>query len=276
MKISVNNIEFEVDTNGVKYFWNAVSKEQWETESFNVIDRFLPENGIFIDIGCWAGPFVLYAASKGCRVYAIDPDPEALLMLDKNLILNNSFIDKVSIHRHGISAFNSSMKLYVRKALGQSSSSLIKRVNDTKFVEVETLTFQDFIERNKLVKADLIKIDIEGAEWDLIPSMIAPLRSFNFPTLYISTHYNYLIEGLVERTIGNKWLGKLFFKILRKFSIHLFRKQTSQAFHQFMTISKDYKYTYDSFGKLMTMDNLEKSGFLYKNKSLVFSNEKWR
>ena len=70
---------------------------------------------------------------------------------------------------------------------GSGISSLLDYKPTKNFWEVQTTTIQQFIQSFSITDCNFIKIDIEGAEFDLIPSMSNYLKNQK-PTLFIEIH----------------------------------------------------------------------------------------
>jgi tRNA/tmRNA/rRNA uracil-C5-methylase (TrmA/RlmC/RlmD family) len=62
----------------------------WEQDTFHILEYYKDlEKDIYIDIGAWIGPTVLYSANIYNRVIAIEPDPIAIERLEENIKVNN-------------------------------------------------------------------------------------------------------------------------------------------------------------------------------------------
>lgn len=173
---------------GHKDFWKQVDLGLWEPETFSVLNRFCRPNKVFIDIGAWNGVCSLYAGSKGSICYAIEPDPEAIKSLRKNVKLNEYDIKTINCC---ISDTNGIVNLNTQydNGFGNSMSSLLDRGLVVESVEVRSFTLETFIDENKIDISliDLIKIDIEGGEVSLMRNEI-PFLKRHKPNLYLSLH----------------------------------------------------------------------------------------
>ena len=73
---------------GNRKFWRKVDAGQWEPETFTVLARCLRADSVYVDVGGWVGPTVLFAAAQGASVYCVEPDPVAYERLLANLRIN--------------------------------------------------------------------------------------------------------------------------------------------------------------------------------------------
>lgn len=164
MKLNINNIEFEVDDSTQPEFWDCLNQAKWEPDTFKIIDSFVFENSIVLDIGCWIGPLSLYMAGKGAEVFSIDPDPIAFKEFIVNLNLNPVLKQNIHPFNIAITQDSRSVKLFARSGYGNSSTSIIHRIRDAKRVAVcEGLSFNEFINRTSLNRVEFIKWTLRAA-----------------------------------------------------------------------------------------------------------------
>jgi FkbM family methyltransferase len=126
-----------------------------------------------IDLGANVGLFSLYMLKKrNCkRIYAVEPTKKAFSQLSESLHDEpNSSIHKLAIHN-----FEGKSKI---KSVEDNStiSGFIDDVHpythhNMKEEEVDVVTLSRFMNDHNLDHVDLIKIDIEGCEYDVIDSL---------------------------------------------------------------------------------------------------------
>ena len=123
---------------------------------------FLPDliqpDGIVFDFGVYDGGFSRLVAPHCARVIGFEPDPSrqyTSLPLPQN----------VRIITKAIAAKPGAMSFYVNSQL---CSSLHYTEEQSKVVEVETVTFADALALEAESRIDLIKMDIEGEEVELL------------------------------------------------------------------------------------------------------------
>lgn len=81
-------------------FWKLVDDNQWEQNTFIEFKNYIKPNSVYIDIGAWIGPTVLFASKlTNNKCYALEPDNDAFSYLKGNIEINNSDIeiDKLAI-----------------------------------------------------------------------------------------------------------------------------------------------------------------------------------
>ncbi|MDR1235883.1 MAG: FkbM family methyltransferase, partial [Holosporaceae bacterium] len=136
-----------------------------------VINKLLPRDGVYIDVGANMGYGALLAGrtvGKNGRVLAPEPSSRDFERLRDNVVLNN--MEGVILPRRlAISDKNGTAKLIIsaeeRNALNTLGSEISsKGVEKISVEEVETSTLDAFAEKEKVARVDVIKLDIEGSE----------------------------------------------------------------------------------------------------------------
>ena len=167
-------------------FWQAVIEDRWEPHTFVILERFLDEKHSYIDIGAWIGPTVLYACQLARMVYALEPDPVAHAELLANLELNRPKTDNVTAVQQCLAPQDGTVAFGSRSEAGDSMSSLLFGQEATSW-NVEGITFERFVQQHEITDCNFIKMDIEGGEYVVLPTMRRYLQKHE-PTLYLSLH----------------------------------------------------------------------------------------
>lgn len=168
----------------------------YEKKTYNVIRSILEPGDTFIDIGAHIGSYVIpmsrQVGPKGL-VIAIEPNPFIFNILLKNLTLNK--INNVIPINKAIFSKPARLKLHFNlKASGISSilSNWKEKVKqdvlfiprEFNMVEVEAITLDELLDKISKRRAmryiKLIKIDVEGAEVEVIRGAIKTLSKTNY------------------------------------------------------------------------------------------------
>jgi FkbM family methyltransferase len=170
-------------------FWRKASAGAWEPETFAVLDAHLDRGHDYLDIGAWIGPTVLYGARKSRHVWCFEPDPTAFRALSWNIEMNG--LDNVSAFAAALSdGVGIARMAGFRGERGDSTTSLLNP-DGAAGTDVLTIGWNDFAGSVDLGGVSLVKMDIEGAEFDVLPHMIPWLKAQR-PALYLSTHAPFL------------------------------------------------------------------------------------
>ncbi|MEX0283372.1 MAG: FkbM family methyltransferase [Paracoccaceae bacterium] len=171
-------------------FWRKASSGAWEPETFRVLDRYLQADRDYLDIGAWIGPTVLYGARKAAKVWCFEPDPRAYRHLAWNIELNG--LTNVSALPVALSGETGIARMAsFGGETGDSMTSLLNTGGDG--FSAVTLAWDTFAAQTDLSRVSLVKMDIEGAEFSVLPALVPWLKEHR-PTLYLSTHAPFLPE----------------------------------------------------------------------------------
>ncbi len=186
---NLNGQAFRLDPYHSK-FWRKASAGDWEPETFAVLDQFLSPENDYLDIGAWIGPTVLYGARKARHVFCFEPDPTAFRHLAWNLDLND--IQNVSAFGVALSdQFGVARMASTRGEPGDSTSSLLH--DAAHGTDALTIAWDQFQTSQDLSRVSLVKMDIEGAEFFVLPTLLDWLKQKR-PALFLSLHAPLLEE----------------------------------------------------------------------------------
>jgi FkbM family methyltransferase len=119
-----------------------------------------------IDIGAHIGTFVLAAAlhATNGRIIAIEPCPENLLLLRRNV--NQNQLENVEVVSAAVGPSSGRGRLYLADVTGFHSTKFDRRRGS---VDVVMLTLGDIFDRYQVDTCNFLKIHCEGAEFDFLP-----------------------------------------------------------------------------------------------------------
>lgn len=276
MKISIRKCNFKVKVGQNKEAWDYINTGLWEPHTFDILDYFVKTNTVVMDIGAWSGVLSLYIAHKAKQVYALDPDPICFEELSTNIELNPELAKNITAYPIAISGAKETVRLSARKAYGKSSNSILKRLQDTENSEqITTIPLLEFIEQEQVEQIDFIKMDVEGAEFKILPNIASAIKKLEYPTLYISFHYNFLNEHVYHKYIQSRFLNKIVLKSEKITGFFLFKKEIRASIQHLYDGLMDYKYIYTAKGDMVQKDFLRQYPDFIKNHDLVFTNVKW-
>ena len=135
----------------------------YEDFSTGFIKTKIKDGDIALDIGANIGYFTVlfsYWVGRDGKVFSFEPEDRSHYLLKKNTRINNC--RNVIIEKKGISDKEEKIKLFLNEEQ-KGAHSFWGKENEQKFIEIETITLDDYFFRNG-IKVDFIKMDIEGAE----------------------------------------------------------------------------------------------------------------
>lgn len=188
--------------------WWLAKFGTWHQEVFIAFDHYLSSGryATYIGVGEWIGPTVLFAAPRVKRAFAVEADPSCTTELRQNVAANPDVGRVTHVSSFCISGQAQSMK--IRGTC--DSISFVEGIVDTNFTrgyvendkipvsEVSCIPFASFVNEFSVdLPTSFIKMDTEGAEWSIIPSMfdlISAIPAGSRPTLFLSIHDNNMLK----------------------------------------------------------------------------------
>ena len=152
--------------------------------------REIRPGDIVIDCGANIGEFTDLFARYGAVVHAFEPHPIAFEKLRQRF----EGTPNVHCYNQAVSNLQGTLPLFLRTddsdPIGaiESSSIMPEKDNVSKenFINVEVIRFVDFISKFDRIK--IIKMDIEGAEYKVIPDTINSGASLKVDHFLVETH----------------------------------------------------------------------------------------
>jgi len=189
--VNKNNLSFTVEDSEELHqdkgynFWSE-KYSSWEPGTFKVLDTYLSKDKDYLDIGAWVGPTAIYGSILSKKVIAVEPDPVAHKILQKNIALNS--IKNIEVINKAASKLEEAF-LESSHFFGDSMT----RVSETNagLNAIETIGLDALISMGDF---SLIKIDIEGHEFSLIKEYINTLNECKIPLL-LSVHAPFFSNG---------------------------------------------------------------------------------
>ncbi|MDG7013008.1 MAG: FkbM family methyltransferase [Nitrososphaerota archaeon] len=129
--------------------------------------KFVPSNGVIVDIGANVGVFSILAASRfgSARVHSFEPSPKNFEMLKRNVALNH-MDSVVSTYRLCVAGASGSRVLNLSEEMvANSLYEVHKKRGET---TVRCITLREVLELTGAPKIDFAKIDCEGAEVEIL------------------------------------------------------------------------------------------------------------
>lgn len=147
------------------------------------------EKPLIIDCGANIGMSAIYFKWKfpGSRIIAFEPNPNAFFLLEKN-IKENALKD-IEIHNLGLSNRDGELSFFIDTYNpGTLIGSLIKKRGGPGELKVKTARLSSFV--SEYERVDLVKMDVEGAELDIIKELSSSGMMTKVKEFIIEYHHN--------------------------------------------------------------------------------------
>tara|TARA_Y100000034_G_scaffold105927_1_gene134178 strand:+ start:536439 stop:537095 length:657 start_codon:yes stop_codon:yes gene_type:complete len=153
------------------------------------LDYPLNENAVVLDLGGFKGEFAEKIFDKyQSNIHVFEPVKSFFNIIESKFNDN----PKVSVYHYGLSDADKEVSI---SSTGDASSVFIASKDSEK---VQLKSILDFITEHNLVEVDLIKINIEGGEYEVLEALLANDRVKMFKNLQIQFH-DFIIENARER-----------------------------------------------------------------------------
>jgi FkbM family methyltransferase len=207
-KDDVNLLKIHVPKDHYQYFCRIGMGDFLPGHEGHIVGRFTPKEGdTVIDIGAHIGRYTITSSKQvgnSGKVVAIEADPDNFQLLKRNIALNN--LTNVLPLNYAVFSTRTRMKLYEQSASAKYNSVMLTRAAKTKnYVEVEADTLDSILKQNGINQVNWIKIDVEGAEFEVLKGSTKTLSSENVSLLIEihniddPSHYGNIVDLLKYR-----------------------------------------------------------------------------
>jgi FkbM family methyltransferase len=190
-------------------FVNSVLHDQYEPETKALLCRLIQPGMTVFDIGAHVGHYTLLAArivGPTGHVYAFEAEPENFAILKRNVELNG--YKNVTCVPKAVSNRTGTLDFFVSHQ-GNDRHTLIGDPNSMSHVtkrSVPAVSIDDFVAEIGCPTADVIKMDVEGAEPFVLEGMTDMLRRSTGPQIVLEFAPEIIRAGGM---LPDKFLGYL-------------------------------------------------------------------
>jgi FkbM family methyltransferase len=179
---------------------------EYEPETAETLSKLLRPGFVFIDLGANEGFFSILGArliGPTGQVIAVEPQARLLPILEQNCVIND-VAKTVQIVNLAVSDRNGTSTFFLSPDINTGSSGLANR---TKYPlptqQVSLITLSALLDRLHLLNVDLMKIDIEGYEYEAILGSPVVFQEHRVKTIVLELHPDSICKrGLAAERIG--------------------------------------------------------------------------
>jgi FkbM family methyltransferase len=216
-KDGIHLLKIHVPKYHYKYFCRIEKGDFLPGHEDHILERFTPREGdTVVDIGAHIGRYTITSSKQvgnTGKVVAIEADPDNFQLLKRNITLNN--LTNVLPLNYAVFSTRTRMKLYDQSASAKYNSLMLTRARTMNYVEVNADTLDSILKQNEVNQVNWIKIDVEGAEFEVLKGSTKTLSCDNVSLLVEihnigdPNHYDNLVDFLkyhnYEITFENRY-----------------------------------------------------------------------
>jgi FkbM family methyltransferase len=216
---------------------NLVSKALWTLEEkqfypkwlkvlhqYNVLQTSEKKDLTVFDVGANLGQTILFYKKnfENIKIFAFEPHPECFSFLEMN------FSGKAEVYNFALSNFEGISPFYISPFAETSTLKLpnysskwfhiknlilgLDKKNAYTKIDVQTSTVDSFIEKNQLLEIDLLKVDVEGAELQVLQGCLDAFSKKIVKSIQIEIHHNDLRDDIGQE-INNLLIQNSFVRV---------------------------------------------------------------
>jgi len=169
----------------------ALLTNEFESAEINFVQRYLKQGMTALDIGAHHGLYTLLASKRvgpSGKVIAFEPSPGERKQLVRNVRIN--ICSNVHVEPYALGKEPTRDNLYVVEGGEDGCNSLRPPAvqSETWTVPVEVVTLDAIAAKLGLTNVDFLKLDVEGAELDVLKGSLGLLQNAPRPVLLVEVY----------------------------------------------------------------------------------------
>jgi len=159
-------IKIRVNSTDLMAFTHVWMIQEYSDDNFSINN-----DDVIIDVGAHIGLFALFASQfcKNGKIFCYEPIKENYKILIENIEMNQ--IQNIFPNNLAVTKETSKVKIFLND--DQSGHSMFTQ--NKNFVEVDSKSLSDIFIDNGIKECDFLKLDCEGAEYEIVESLSADL-----------------------------------------------------------------------------------------------------
>ena len=145
----------------------------WDRRVYLPVGMSLPENAVVIDVGAHIGVFSLFIGSNfpNAIILSYEPNHDNFARLRQNISMSG--LTNIKVNNLAVAGKRKTSRLYIHNSNsgGHSLEQSYVLGRSTSDYEVCCVTISDIFETYNLARCHLLKMDCEGAEYEILSSL---------------------------------------------------------------------------------------------------------
>jgi FkbM family methyltransferase len=178
-------------------YWAIYQGLEYEPEASGLVRRLMRRGDVVADVGAnvgWYSTLFAQLVGKSGHVYAFEPVPVTCARLEENIVLNG-MQDRVTVVGKALGATQSAAEIHLFTDRSAALASLSPLGSSTfTRVRVEVTSLDQFVSENGIPRIDMVKCDVEGAEFDVLTGASVLLANADAPMVLIELNRETLAQ----------------------------------------------------------------------------------
>lgn len=168
-----------------KYF-----RPDYEKANFDFMKRHVHPGNIVLDVGAHIGLFSIAAAKlvgATGRVYCFEPTGQTFKILKQTISINRQ--QNITPIKAAVGSYSGKIQFFTSMLPGDNSNSIVSYKTDRELSgsKVDIVSVDDFMKEYKLGSVHFLKIDVEGAEFEVLQGAVSTLNKMH-PVIILAIH----------------------------------------------------------------------------------------
>jgi FkbM family methyltransferase len=154
----------------------------YEPDQSRLFEEYVKPGAVVCDLGAHVGYYTLLAAvlsGPGGKVYAFEPSPRNLSRLRRHVAMNAC--QNIVVFDYALSDHEGTAHFETQCGSG------VGHLSESGGIEVKLTTLDILAAEGRITLPNVLKIDVEGAEYDVLTGGIQLLTK-SHPVIFLSTH----------------------------------------------------------------------------------------
>ena len=165
----------------------------WDEDIWDWIKGYLQPGRVMIDVGAHIGTMTLRGAKavgETGKVLAVEPNPDTVAKLQANIAASHA--RNIIVEPVAAGSKPGELELFIGSKINSGTSSLSKEnaeehgAHNAQSVKVPIQRLDDLVEKAGLTRIDIIKVDVEGAETQVLTGGMESIKKYH-PVLVLET-----------------------------------------------------------------------------------------
>ncbi len=183
-----NKVKAIIPRNPIRAIFKEIFME--DMYDYRFLLNVLPQNPVIVDIGANVGYFdlLIFSYFEEPKIYAFEPSPSNYNLISRHKEINS--LQGLFVFKKAVSDKTGTIRFYFDESNEHSAIGSVYDSFDplnTSMINVESITLDDFLLEQQIDHVDLLKVDCEGAEYDILYHSLPSLRE-KVSTLVVESH----------------------------------------------------------------------------------------